>query len=191
MTDTISNYRIPIAGADAPAAAWQEASRNHVWSARTAAGEPALEILERVDGEFVRLPPRERLFHVIPAGRPYRIAHATGFWRTCGADSTYIGSAYEGGYAHLMLVGLHYASYTSDTLQWLCPQCGTELQALEVPTRRIRLAGLIERTLAAVRAFNADAAARTCKSCGTVHPLSYGLEPGDDTDAERAARASW
>jgi hypothetical protein len=188
---TISNYRIPIVGPEAPATAWQEASRNQVWSARSAAGEPPMEIFEAVEDAFVKLPQRERLFHVIPAGRMHRISHAFGFWRTCGADGTYVGSEYEGGFAHLLIVGLHYATYTSDTLTWLCQSCGTPLRTAEVPTRRIHLAGLIKRALEEVRAFNADEKQRTCSSCGTVHPLSYGFEPSDDNDAERAARTSW
>ena len=47
------------------------------------------------------------------------------------------------------------------------------------------------KVLDRVRAFNADAALRTCPACGAVHPLAYGFEAGDDTDEERGARATW
>jgi hypothetical protein len=191
MTAPVSNYRIPIVGPEAPETAWQEASRNHVWSARHAADAPFPTISEATDEGIVQLPKRDRVFHVIRAGTLHRIAHGFGFWRVCGADATYIGSSYEGGYAHLMLIGLHYSGYKTDTLRWLCPGCGAALREVEVPTRRIRLAGLIETALAQVRSFNADESARTCTACGTRHPHSYGFEPAHDDDVERAARASW
>jgi hypothetical protein len=187
----ISNYRIPIVGPEAPETAWQEASRNHVWSARHADDAPFPAIFEDVDGTIVRLPTRDRVFHVIRAGRLHRIAHGFGFWRVCGADATYVGSRYDGGYAHLMIIGTHYASYKTDTLRWVCPGCGEQLGEIEVQTRRVRLKGLIETALAQVRSFNADDSARTCKSCGSLHPHAYGFEPGHDNDVERAARASW
>ena len=191
MNAPVSNYRIPIVGPEAPATAWQEASRNHVWSARHAPDAPFPTLFEALDEGIVQLPKRDRIFHVIPAGRMHRIAHGIGFWRVCGADATYIGSAYEGGYAHLMIVGLHYSGYKTDTLRWLCPECAAPVHEAEVPTRRIHLKGLIETALAQVRSFNADDALRTCKACGTLHPHSYGFEPAQDNDVERAARANW
>jgi len=195
MSDTapeaVFDYRIPLTGPDAPANAWQEASRYHVWSARHPAGGAHYGIVEHLPEGVVRIPARDRLMHVIPAGRLHRIEHAFGFWRICGADTVYIKSPYEGGFAYLMMVGTGSTEYTVDTLRWLCNGCGRPLREADVPTRRVRLNGLVKRALDEVRAFNAGAAARTCPGCRTVHPESYGFEPAFDDDVERAARAAW
>jgi hypothetical protein len=187
----MQNFRIPIAGAEPGASAWHAANQNHVWSGRQVAGAPRFDVVERLPEGIVRLPERERVFHIIPAGRPYRVEHAFGFWRTCGADTLYIRSPYEGGSVATLIVSTANRTYRSDRLAWTCPACGRELRALEVPTRRVRLAGLLARALADVRAFNSDAAARTCSDCGAVHPISYGFESASDNDEERAARADW
>jgi hypothetical protein len=191
LHEPITNYRIPLVGAEAPVRAWQEASRNQIWSARHPAGAASLAVVEVLPEGRVRLPERDRMFHIIPTGRPHRIEHAFGFWRTCGADALYVKTPYEAGVAYMLVISTAAESYQSDTLSWACLGCGHELSTLEIPTRRLHLRGLLERSLAAVRAFNADAAARTCAACGAVHPLAYGLEPEDDNDAERAARAEW
>jgi len=189
--EAVFDYRIPLTGPEAPANAWQEASRYHVWSARHPADAPHYDVVEVLPEGVVRIPGRERLMHIIPAGRPHRIEHAFGFWRICGADAVYIKSIYDGGFAYLMMVGTGSAEYTADTLRWTCGGCGRVLREVEVPTHRVRLHGLVKRALDEVRAFNADASARTCPDCRTVHPQSYGFEPTLDDDAEHAARAAW
>jgi hypothetical protein len=190
-TEPVTNYRIPLVGPEAPARGWQEASRNLIWSARHPADAARFEIVELLPEGVVRLPQRERVFHVVPAGRPHRIEHAFGFWRTCGADALYVASTYDAGVVYMMVISTAPASYTSDTVHWMCLGCGAALHEVEIPTRRVHLRGLNERALAAVRAFNADVALRTCAACGAVHPLAYGFEPGDDNDAERSARENW
>lgn len=189
--DTITNYRIPLVGPEAPGRAWQEASRNQIWSARHVPGAAPLTVVELLPEGRVRLPDRERLFHIIPAGRRHRIEHAFGFWRTCGADALYIKSGYEAGVAYMMVISTAPEAYDSDTIGWTCLSCGHELGSVEIPTRRVHLRGLLERSIAAVRSFNANAAERTCPACGAIHPHAYGFEPGDDWDEERAARTAW
>jgi RNase P subunit RPR2 len=189
-SEAITNYRIPLVGPEAPVRAWQEASRNHIWSARRSADAAPLAVLELLPEGLVRLPDRDRLFHIIAAGRPHRIEHAFGFWRTCGADALYVKSVYEAGVAYMMVISTAPQSYESDTIHWTCLSCGHELRTVEIPTRRLHLRGLLDRSLAAVRAFNASAAERTCSACGTIHPLAYGFEPEEDNDEERTARAA-
>jgi len=189
--EPVTNYRIPLVGPEAPARGWQEASRNYIWSARHPAGAARLNVVELLPEGVVRLPERDRIFHVVPAGRSHRIEHGFGFWRSCGADALYVASNYEDGVVYMMVISTAPASYTVDRLHWTCLSCGAPLHEVEIPTRRVHLRGLNERALAAVRAFNTDTALRTCAACGTVHPLAYGFEPEDDDDAERAAREAW
>ncbi len=187
----VFDYRIPLTGPDAPVPAWQEASRYHVWSARHPGGTASYDIIEALPEGVVRIPDRDRLMHIIPAGRLHRIEHAFGFWRICGADSVYIKSSYDGGFAYLMMVGTASPDYTSDLLYWICSGCGRHLRQAEIPTRSVHLRGLVKRALDEVRIFSADAGLRTCPSCRTVHPHSYGFEPALDNEVERKARAQW
>lgn len=189
--EPVTNYRIPLVGPEASQRAWQEASRNYIWSARHPAGAPRLGLVELLPEGVVRLPERERVFHVVPAGRPHRIEHGFGFWRSCGADALYIASNYDDGVVYMMVISTAPSSYQTDTLRWTCLACGNELHAVEIPTRRVRLQGLLDRALGAVRAFNADTALRTCSKCGAVHPPAYGFDPLDDNEEEGAARANW
>jgi hypothetical protein len=189
--ETMTKYRIPLVGPEAPVRAWQEVSRNQIWSARHPADAAELSVVELLPEGRVRLPERERLFHIIPAGRPHRIEHAFGFWRTCGADALYVKSAYDGGVAYMMVISTAPEAYDSDTIVWSCLNCGHDLRTLQIPTRRLHLRGLLERSLAAVRAFNASEAERRCPACEAVHPLAYGFEPGEDSEEERAARSAW
>lgn len=190
-TEAITHYRIPLTGPEAPQRAWQEANHNQVWSARHAAGDVPFAVLEVLPEGVVRLPERERTFHVIPAGRMHRVERAFGFWRTIGADALYIKSPYENTFVYMMVVNAAADAYTTDTLTWTCPACGHLLRSVDLPTRRLHWSGLLERSLAEVRAFNDDAGARTCTACAAVHPLAYGFEPEDDSEKERAARALW
>ena len=190
-SEAILNYRIPLVGPEAPARAWQEVSRNQIWSARHPAGEAPLTVVELLPEGAVRLPDRERIFHIIPAGRAHHIEHAFGFWRTCGADALYIKSIYEAGVVYMMTISTAAESYASDTIGWTCQNCGHALRNVEIPTRRLHLRGLLDRSLAAVREFNASPADRTCPACGSVHPLAYGFELEEDTAEERGARAAW
>lgn len=190
-SEPVTNYRIPLIGPEAPARAWQEAGRNYIFSARHPAHAPRLGVVELLPEGVVRLPERDRVFHVVPAGRPHRIEHAFGFWRTCGADVLYIASTYEDGVVYMTVISTAPTTYESDTVHWTCLGCGAPLRSVDIPTRRVRLQGLLERSLAAVRAFNGDEAARTCATCAAVHPLAYGFEPDDDSDDERRARATW
>jgi hypothetical protein len=189
--EAVFDFRIPLTGPSAPPLAWQEASRYHVWSARHPAGSKPYDIIEQLPEGVVRIPGRERLMHIIPAGRLHRIEHAFGFWRICGADTVHIKSAYDGGYAYLMMIGTASPEYKTDVLRWICNGCGNQLREAEIPTRRVRMRGLVARALDEVRAFNADESIRTCSSCQTVHPKSYGFEPTLDSDIERGARAAW
>ena len=189
--EAILNYRLPLVGPEAPARAWQELSRNQIWSARHPAGDAPLTVVEMLPEGAVRLPDRERIFHIIPAGRAHHIEHAFGFWRTCGADALYIKSTYVAGMVYMMTISTAAESYVSDTIGWFCLNCGHGLRSIEIPTRRLHLRGLLERSLIAVREFNANATDRTCSGCGSVHPLAYGFEVEEDNDEESAARAAW
>jgi hypothetical protein len=182
----ILDDEVPLA--DAPASGqWKEAGRNYVWSICVPRDGAQIELLERLETAIVRVPVAERVMHVIPAGRPYRLTHVYSFWRTTGADTVYIRTPAPGGSAYMLLTGTSYSTYTEDRFFWMCSGCSSELSAFTIP-KSAGLRGLLAQSLKAVRAFNADPAAQTCLKCGTVHAPAYGMDASVDDDADAAAR---
>lgn len=180
---------VPLAEAD-PRGQWTRAGQNYVWSRFVPAGGVRIEVFERFDEGIVRVPVVDRAVHVIPTGRPYRLEHVYGFWRATEADTVYLRTPAPGGDAYMLITGTSYDSYTKDRIFWSCTACAHEIGPFTIP-KSSGLNGLLTRTATAVRAFNADPAARTCPGCGTVHPAAYGMDVAADDDVEAAARRSW
>ncbi len=191
MEEPVLSLNFPLRTPDTPPGAWAASGDHHVWRGRFAPGHPPLEVWEWHEAGIVRLPLAANALNMIPAGTPFHIEHLFGFWRVSAADVNWVRTVQEDGVYYLMLVGgLNGADVAEETV-WFCPGCGAEL----VRHRQAR-GGDPEsywRTqLDRVRAFNADARARTCRSCGTVHPTVYGFDPASDTAAEASARrAGW
>ena len=78
-----------------------------------------------------------------------------------------------------------------DRFAWYCLECLEPLYMREVETGRVGLPGFYAVEDEAFRTFNGDEKLRTCRNCGTVHPLAYSIFPWNDTEAERAARELW
>jgi hypothetical protein len=77
------------------------------------------------------------------------------------------------------------------SFSWICPSCGAALAERSHADPEARPERFLLAQLEAVRAFNQDAAARTCRSCGHEHPVAYGLTPEEDLPREAAAREIW
>lgn len=191
MDEPVLHLSFPLRRPEAAFGRWAAAGDHHIWHARFAPDHPPLEVWEWHNAGILRLPVTDHALNMIAAGTPYHIEHLFGFWRISAADTNWVRSVQQDGVYHVMLVGgLNGASVAEQTL-WFCPGCGSELL-------RHRLArggdpdGYWRAQLELVRAFNADAARRTCKKCMTVHPTVYGFDPVADTAEEAGARrAGW
>ena len=179
----------PMGDAD-PNGQWKKAGQNYVWSRFVPYGGPELELFERFDEAIVRVPVADRALHVISTGRPYRLSHVYGFWRSTGADTLFVRSPAPGGAAYMLLTGTSYDTYTQDRVFWACPHCARELANVTIP-KSAGLGGLLVQTAKAVKAFNAEPGIRTCPGCGTIHPPAYAAEPAADDDVESSARLAW
>jgi hypothetical protein len=180
---------VPLAEAD-PRGQWTRAGQNYVWSRFVPAGGVAIELFERVGATTMRVPVVERAVHVIPAGRPYRLAHVYGFWRATQADTVYLRTPAPGGDAYMLITGTSYVTYREDRIFWTCGKCERELRSVTIP-KSSGLGGLLDKSLAAVRAFNGEPAARACPACNTAHPDAYGMDVPADDASEAAARREW
>ncbi len=191
MEEPVLSLNFALRAPDMPFGRWAASGDHHIWHARFPLDHPPLEVWEWRDAGIVRLPIADNALNMIPAGTPYHIEHLFGFWRLSAADTNWVRSVQEDGVYHVMLIGgLDGADVAEETV-WFCPGCGGALVR-----HRHAKGGDPEsywRTqLDHVRAFNADAASRTCTSCGTVHPAVHGFDPAaDSSDEARARRAGW
>ena len=170
---------------------WQDASRYQVWTKSMPIGEPSLSVIERRDGAVLRLPDNPRVTHHIPAGTPYHIEHSFGFWRTTGSDTMFVRAELDGQTYYTLIVGTHALEFGTEKIGWFCPRCSAELRGTTFDLRRFGLEKFWAYALAQVREFNASTEARTCATCGHVHPSAYGLNPEADSALESEARDQW
>ena len=61
----------------------------------------------------------------------------------------------------------------------------------EVETSRVGLGGYYAVQEDAFAVFNSDEKVRTCKQCGTLHPVAYSIFPWKDNPQEKEARSCW
>jgi hypothetical protein len=131
------------------------------------------------------------MLHVIPAGRPHRLAHLFGFWRVSDGDTFVLLAQEEGLTRYGFVASTSAPSYARERLRFSCPNCRRLLKALAFDARRLGFERYWDEALAEARAFSADLAVRRCPQCGAVHPVAYGLDAERDTANERAARMAW
>lgn len=183
----------PVLGSDFPLdgpSGWHQANRYLLWTGHFALDAPPVALQERIGGRTETLPLRKRSLSLVPAGTPHRLTHFTGFWRTSDADFLVLRAELP----EAVYVSLYVSSgplHRADRMFWVCAACGTELAPW---THDVELHGALafwQRLREPVRAFNADAAARTCPGCGVVHAGAYGWDAEDDTPEECEARAAW
>jgi hypothetical protein len=169
---------------------WYEANRYLIWSGRWAPDAPSVALAERLESGPVTLPLRKRSLSLVPANTPHRLTHLFGFWRTSDADLLVFRMEMPAA-NHVCLYISSGPEHAADRLYWYCERCGKVLKQWDHDVQRFGARAFWDRALEQIRAFNADAAARTCSTCGTTHSAAYGIDAELDTDEERQARAIW
>jgi hypothetical protein len=173
-----------------PFGRWERKGDYAIWTGSRQADEPRVLLLELHDKGVVPIVKSDStpLMHRIPGGVPHHIAHLFGFWHVADVDSVWL-QAKQGDveYYSLMLGGAA-GRPAKDSCLWICPKCATLLVRHDFDTARNGFEAFLRFSLDKVRAFNRDAAERTCRSCGAVHPPAHGFYPDEDNDEERVAR---
>jgi hypothetical protein len=184
-------YNIPLKGQVENYGDWQETPDYFCWSGRFAIGDEPLSIWEKVENGVVRIPDRPAMLHIIPAGRPHHIDHLFGYWHLCEADKFFVRKEHGDQVYYAIVVGGMKSAYRHDTIAWLCPQCGTQLESYALDTGARRWNRFLDEQLQLVRQFNEQDERRKCRNCGAVHPRAYGLQPASDSSSEAEMRALW
>lgn len=182
----VLGYDVPLEGPNG----WHEVNRYLLWTGHFPLDAPPVAMQEFVEGKIVTLPVKRRSFSLIPAGTPHRLTHLFGFWRVSDADMLVLRAELPEA-TYLCLYVSSGPEHGHDRVQWYCANCSSVLAPLDVDVKRFGARAFWEeRSLEHVRAFNADAALRTCPH-GCLHRTAYGFDAERDTPEERAARAEW
>ena len=163
-----------------------------IWCGHRKAGEPPLALYElHQEGVVpVRRQGNAPVLHRVATGTPFYVAHLAGFWMNADTDAIWLESAQRGAAYYALMLGGVADAFTWNELLWVCRSCRAELARHRFHTHRHGFDRFLPFALEKVRAFNADAAARTCPKCAKVHPHAYGFHPDRDDALERAARAA-
>lgn len=168
---------------------WVRRGHHAIWSGRREPGDPPYvlhEWTERGVRPFARRDDNAHL-HRVPAGTPYQIARLFGFWIVNDVDAMLLSAKRGETDYHMLVVGGLTEGLREAACLFVCPEC-----AARFGEARFAMRGNYEDFIAfaqqRVRAFNADAAQRTCPKCRHIHPPTYGFHAEDDTPEERAAR---
>lgn len=169
---------LPVMGFDIPFGAdddsWTVANQYGLWTKRFEPSAEKLRVVERIDGVVNDAPAAPQTMRLIPAGMQHRIAHLFGFWRASDADTLFFRSEQDDGTRYALVVSIGALNYKHEQMLWTCPDCQAELARFSFEAKRYGLPAFWEFAEERTREFNGDAAARTCKACGAVHPHALG-----------------
>ncbi|MBV9099801.1 MAG: hypothetical protein JOZ46_12065 [Candidatus Dormibacteraeota bacterium] len=143
------------------------------------------------------LTPREHQYglHVIYSGTPHHTRHLFGYWHINDVDEAYIRvpPTEPGGEATLVIVMRYPRPGERDMFAYYCENCLTLVQCYVYDSGNLDqgFIGVLQFEDHVVKTFNSDPALRTCKECGTVHPLAYRFWEPHNTPDEEEARSLW
>ena len=175
-----------------PTGPWIRRGHHALWRATRGADLPPYVLHEWCDRGVRPFPSREAkpVFHRIPEGTPYHIAHLFGFWIVNDVDAMLL-TVPRGLITQFMLVvGGRTGKPAEARYLNVCPKCAARFGEASFAEVQSGYERFLDFALTRVRAFNSDAQLRTCPNCGAVHPLIYGFYEEADTTQERAARES-
>jgi len=175
-----------------PTGSWIRHGHHALWGTTRNADQPPYILHEWCDKGVRPFPTSgsKPVFHRIPEGTPYHIAHLFGFWIVNDVDAMLLTVPREP-ITHLMLVvGGRTGKPAEASCLHVCPRCAARFGAARFAEVQRGYDRFLDFALQRVRAFNPDPQLRTCPKCGAVHPPIYGFHEDADTPEERAARAA-
>jgi hypothetical protein len=171
---------------------WVRKGNHAIWSGRRAPNDPPY-ILHEWTARGVRPFPRiDDNAHMrrVPAGTPYHISSLFGFWIVNDVDALLLSAKRDETDYYMLVVGGRTDGLREATSLFVCPKCAARFGEETFVGLQSGYERFMDSALKRVRAFNTDAAQRTCPKCNAVHPPIYGFHAEADTPEERAARAA-
>ena len=110
----------------------------------------------------------------IPPNAPHHLTKEFGWWHLNGTEEFYFTIPLSDGNVCLIIFEANPPDRI-DTFAWYCQKCLDPLHARTSKVGKVGLDGYWVDEAAAIEEFNGNEALRTCKECGTVHPLAYSV----------------
>ncbi|MDB6000473.1 MAG: hypothetical protein JWP52_2172 [Rhizobacter sp.] len=139
-----------------------------------------------VEGQISVQPQHSLMF--TPPRVPHRTEHVHGFWHINDEQELAVNLKLSEQQSVTVLIEGFPQRGRKDRFAWFCPSCLNPLYLREVDTGRLGLPGAYAAQEDAFEVFNNDAHLRTCKRCGTQHPLAYSSFNWCDSPEQKAAR---
>ncbi len=153
---------------------WRATSDYQVWTQCVPLTGPQLVLWETRGRGVVRIPDLDTILHAIPAGVAHHVEGLFGYWRVSQSDILWMRARRDPWVHHAMILGGDRANASQiDVICWICPQCATHFGHREIEFRRKSPGTFAASEEAAIASFNTAEAARTCPSCGKLHPPAY------------------
>lgn len=139
----------------------------------------------------------ENGFDVIYGGTPHHGPHVIGYWHINDVDeiSVFIKGDTPESMSTIIAVNRCPRPGERDMFAWYCWNCLNLLYCHVYNSGESGedFQGFLKEEDLAVGTFNADQKLRTCKECGTEHPLGYRSiqSAGTESPEEQAARFQW
>jgi hypothetical protein len=145
--------------------------------------------LKIIDGQIVSEPRKDVQF-TLPLV-PHHSEHVYGFWHINEAQEMSLSLKLDDERRLTVLIEGFPEKGRKDRFAWYCLNCVAPLYMAEVETGRVGLGGYYAVQEDAFAVFNSDEKVRTCRQCGTLHPVAYSIFPWKDTPQEKEARSCW
>lgn len=163
-----------------------------LWSQVYPASHDPWRLFEWTDAGIADLTTEHYSLHTVKAGVAYHVEGLFDYWLVSDADHLWLQMPHDDARRYVLMAGGRTHANRYHSLTWYCRACGTALGAPSELRHNGTPAGFLAAQAEAVRAFNADPAARTCSRCGAQHPLAredaFGL--GDDVPNAGDTRVS-
>nr|ART40448.1 K791 [uncultured bacterium] len=169
---------------------WQRHGDYAIWTGNRRLDEPGYVLHEWSEKGVVPIPHRRPspVLHRIAGGTPYHVSHLFGFWITHDVDAVWLETVKDGASYYALMVGGTSGKPAKTDSSFVCPKCAASFGRETFDTARQGYEQFLTHARERVRAFNGDAALRTCPKCKAVHPPTYAFYAEADTADERTAR---
>jgi hypothetical protein len=161
-----------------PTGEWKQVGDYAIWSGNRIGSLPPFRLHEERDHKVLPIPAStaRAIMHPIKGSTWFHVEQLFGFWMKANVDTVWIDAPGTDD-AHYYTLVLGGADGRPGIVSggWLCPACGTVFNTIDVDVTRRRFQLFLDTMDRKLVAFNADATARTCPSCGSKHPESYGF----------------
>ena len=170
---------------------WRMMGDYAIWSGHRSNQESPHVLHELIGKKVLRVPAStsRAILHPVKGGVWFEIRHLFGFWMMSDVDTLWLDAPGADAHYYTLCVGGAESRPGEVSFGWVCPNCGELFNVRSYKAAGGLFESCLDDSQSLVEEFNASQAARTCPSCRTLHPESYGFFPDRDSGPAQQMRA--